>query len=93
MTNNKNNIFTPYLYDVYFPNNVDLKDPNSIYGIYFVFEYIDKTMAKFLKTPNFVFQKEHIIVLTYNLLCAVKFIHDSNIIHRDLKPSNILITD
>ena len=27
------------------------------------------------------------------MLCAIKFIHDSNIMHRDLKPSNILITD
>jgi mitogen-activated protein kinase 15 len=27
------------------------------------------------------------------MLCAMKFIHESNIIHRDLKPSNILVTD
>ena len=31
--------------------------------------------------------------MTYNLLCAVKFIHSANIIHRDLKPCNILMNE
>lgn len=31
--------------------------------------------------------------MTYNLLCAVHFIHKCNFVHRDIKPSNILITD
>ena len=25
------------------------------------------------------------------MLCAMKFLHNSNIIHRDIKPSNILV--
>lgn len=35
--------------------------------------------------------QDHIKLIFYNLLCAVKLMHSANIIHRDLKPSNILI--
>ena len=33
---------------------------------------------------------QHII---YNLLCAVKYLHESNVLHRDLKPANVLINE
>lgn len=36
-------------------------------------------------------QEEHVKVIAYNSLCALKFLHSANIIHRDLKPSNILV--
>ena len=36
--------------------------------------------------------QDHVKLIFYNLLSAVKFIHSANVIHRDLKPSNILIT-
>ena len=29
----------------------------------------------------------------YNLLCAIKYLHDSNVIHRDIKPANILVNE
>ena len=32
---------------------------------------------------------EHICFFTYQLLCALKYIHSANVIHRDLKPSNL----
>jgi len=31
--------------------------------------------------------------MVYNLLCAIKYLHESNVIHRDLKPANILINE
>ena len=34
---------------------------------------------------------DHIKLICYNLLCAIKFLHSSNVIHRDIKPENILI--
>ena len=34
---------------------------------------------------------KHIKIISYNLLCAIKSIHESNVVHRDLKPENILI--
>ena len=39
------------------------------------------------------FQEEHLRIIFYNLLCALKFLHSCNIVHRDLKPENILIDD
>lgn len=38
-----------------------------------------------------ILQEDHIITILYNILCSVKFLHESNIIHRDLKPGNLLI--
>ena len=35
--------------------------------------------------------EQHVVVIIYNLLCAVNFLHSSNIIHRDLKPANLLV--
>jgi len=31
--------------------------------------------------------------MVYNLLCAVKYIHESKVIHRDLKPANVLVNE
>ena len=41
--------------------------------------------------PNSGFTEEHLKIILYNTLCALKFLHSVNIIHRDIKPSNILI--
>ena len=35
--------------------------------------------------------QEHVKLIIYNLLCAMKCIKSLNIIHRDIKPANILI--
>lgn len=29
----------------------------------------------------------------YNLLCSIKYLHESNVLHRDLKPANVLINE
>jgi mitogen-activated protein kinase 1/3 len=31
--------------------------------------------------------------MVYNLLCAIKYLHESKVIHRDLKPANILVNE
>ena len=35
--------------------------------------------------------EEHIKVLIFNLLSALKYIHEAGIVHRDLKPANVLV--
>lgn len=39
------------------------------------------------------FTEAHSVVIIYNLLCAMSFLHSANIMHRDLKPANILVND
>ena len=34
----------------------------------------------------------HIQTIIYNLLCAIKYLHESKVIHRDLKPANIFLS-
>jgi serine/threonine protein kinase len=38
-----------------------------------------------------IIEENHIIIIIYNLLCAINFMHSANLIHRDIKPANILI--
>ena len=45
------------------------------------------------KLDDFEFSEQHIIIILYNILCALNFLHTANVIHRDIKPSNILIDD
>ena len=35
--------------------------------------------------------EEHIVIILYNILCSLNYIHAAGVIHRDIKPSNILI--
>ena len=35
--------------------------------------------------------EQQVVIILYNSLKALNFIHSANIIHRDLKPSNILV--
>ena len=36
--------------------------------------------------------EDHVLILAYNLLCSIKYLHSTNIMHWDLKPDNILVT-
>lgn len=41
--------------------------------------------------PKSGLNEEHLLIIIYNSLCALKFLHSSNVIHRDIKPANILV--
>ena len=42
---------------------------------------------------NKVITEDHIVVILYNMLCALNYMHSAGIVHRDLKPANFLINE
>ena len=55
-------------------------------------EYLESDMSTLIKFgPKTGFTEEHLLVIIYNTLCALKLLHSANVTHRDIKPSNILV--
>jgi len=55
-------------------------------------EYAESDLKKIIKS-NINLEMLHIQTIVYNLLCAIKYLHESNVLHRDLKPANVLINE
>lgn len=75
------NIFTTKLHDMI------LEDER----LYLVMDYMPKDLRGMLSDTKVRLEEDHVVVMIYNLLCAINFMHSANIMHRDLKPGNILI--
>ena len=54
-------------------------------------ECFDTDLRHLLEKPDSGMNDEHLKIIMYNTLCALKFIHSCNVVHRDIKPSNILV--
>jgi len=67
-------------------------DPANFSTLYVVMEHAESDLKKIIKS-NIHLEIEHIQTIIYNLLCAIKFLHESNVLHRDLKPANVLINE
>jgi mitogen-activated protein kinase 1/3 len=67
-------------------------DPANFSTIYTVMEYAESDLKKVIKSSIHL-QLPHIQTIVYNLLCAVKYLHESNVLHRDMKPANILVNE
>lgn len=68
------------------------KDPENFDSLYVVMEHAESDLKKIIKS-NINLEIEHIQTIIYNLLCAIKYLHESNVLHRDLKPANVLINE
>jgi len=55
-------------------------------------EYAESDLKKIIKSCINL-DLLHIQTIIYNLLCAIKYLHESNVLHRDLKPANVLINE
>ena len=68
------------------------KDLLHFETLYVVMEYAESDLKKVIKSSIHL-GLLHIQTIIYNLLCAVKYLHESNVIHRDIKPANILVNE
>lgn len=66
--------------------------PTTFDTLYVVMEYAESDLKKIIKS-NINLEMLHIQNIVYNLLCAIKYLHESNVLHRDLKPANVLINE
>lgn len=77
------------------PNVIELKDliydqANGYVAI--VFELMDCNLYEFLKEcPQHFFSEDVSLLLIYQLLLSVSFLHSHNMFHRDIKPENCMI--
>jgi mitogen-activated protein kinase 1/3 len=75
-------------------NLLDIVSPpsNNYKNLFIVMEYVDADIKKVLRS-SLELTQNHINVILYNLLTALKFVQTSNVLHRDIKPSNVLIDE
>ena len=68
------------------------RDLTQFNELFLVLEHADSDLKKLIKSPVNL-AEDHILLITYFILCGMKYIHSANILHRDLKPANILLNE
>ena len=66
--------------------------PKTFDTLYVVMEYAESDLKKIIKS-NINLEMLHSQTIVYNLLCSIKYMHESNVLHRDLKPANVLLNE
>lgn len=87
LSDDPKNLFIVKLIDL-----IMVEQSNGETGVFVVMEHFDSDLKKLLnESSDLELTEEHVLTISYNILCALKFMHSANIIHRDLKPANILV--
>ena len=93
---NRHNVFTPNLIEILTPQDFgSVITDGAKSSIFLVMEYVNRDIKKLFDATadgHIALNEDMVTIRTYNLLCAINFLHKSNIVHRDIKPANILIT-
>jgi len=83
----KDNIFTPKLLDI-----MTTTEKGQLV-VFLVMEHVRFDLKAIMQTYVTSFSDQHLIIITYNLLCSLNFLSSAGLIHRDIKPGNILINE
>ena len=75
------------LIDVIMPENEE-----EFNEVYMVLEFCESDLKKLLKSSMHL-EMLHVETILWNLLHAIKHIHERHVLHRDLKPANVLINE
>lgn len=68
-------------------HNVIRSDKDA--DLYLVFDFLEANLFHVIRGK--ILSEQHIKLITYQILKAVKYMHSSDIINRNLKPNNILL--
>ena len=67
-----------------------LEFKNNTFNLYIQMELCDKTLKQYIAEHK---KKKEKIIIFYNIVKGIQYLHSQGIIHRDIKPSNILIRE
>lgn len=84
----KKNCFTSKLHEI-----IICGEPEEFNSVFLVMDLMPGDLRSLLNNKKMALEEEHILIIIYNILCAIKFLHSANIMHRDIKPANILINN
>lgn len=87
LTNMQSNIFSTQLYDILLAG-----DEDSFKSVFLIMELQSGDLKSLMDIEDLQFEEDHALIVLYNVLCALNFLHSANVMHRDIKPSNILIS-
>lgn len=78
------------LFDIIIPD-ID-RDDDQVKCVILVMEFQELDLQSTLKSSHKMdFDENTAIMILYNLLLSVNFLHKCNLMHRDIKPANILL--
>ena len=70
-------------------NIINLRRATNGLDVYIIFELMDTDLHTVIRTG--CCRDIQVRFISWQILCALRYIHSADVIHRDLKPANLLI--
>lgn len=87
----EHNNFTVKLLDIDV-NPEAWSDASALSTIYLVSDYMPCDLYSLMQSKNEI-EFDQVVVIAYNLLLSLNFIHSAGVLHRDLAPKNVLLNN